>query len=127
MDDTIPVRGDKDEVFLNYRFDENRWKVLYLLQKRYISNVLSGTVFNNYIEVVLNERSKLFLMLFFFLLPTIDGKENINDHRVNFRSYPVEILYDIFDELCSLGYKFNPTDLKIPPGKKMLGRSLWRQ
>ena len=24
MDGTISVRGDKDEVFLNYRFDENR-------------------------------------------------------------------------------------------------------
>ena len=91
MDGTISVRGDKDEVFLNYRFDENRWKVLYFVQKRHIPNGLSGTVSNKYKEAVLYGKRKLFLKPF-FLLSTTDGKENVNHHRANFGSYPADIL-----------------------------------
>lgn len=41
----LNVKGDPDETFFNYSFNEKRFKNLYSVQKRRIPNVFSGKNF----------------------------------------------------------------------------------
>ena len=46
------VRGDSEEIFLNYGFDKEKLKVLYSHYRRKIPNVFCGTMFNRYRTII---------------------------------------------------------------------------
>ena len=71
----IMVRGDKDETFFSYDYDENKSKVLCSVSKQIMSNNFQGTAFKKDVSQILNEQSREdFSRMFFYLPSTTDRK-----------------------------------------------------
>ena len=109
----IIVRGDEEEVFFDYGFNKAKPKVLYINQKRQISNMLSETVVNKHKGEILNEKKKTFSKLLFFLTLTTDRKQEINQHLSNVSFHRIDFSYDDFQKLYPSNSTFVPSDLKF--------------
>ena len=73
------VRGNEDEVFLSYGYDEDKSDILYSSFKQILPNIFQGTSFKKRNPMLLNEQSvQEYSKLFFFLPFTTDRKETIN-------------------------------------------------
>ena len=65
------VRGDDDELFLNYGFNKEKLKVLYSHYRRLTPNSFGGTIFNHHRQMVESgelesEYSEFYFFFFFF-------------------------------------------------------------
>ena len=73
------VRGDEDEHFLNYGFDENKSKLLYSFYKRRIPNSFGGTLFTqHHIMFESGELNTDFSKVYCFLLSITDRSKESN-------------------------------------------------
>ena len=96
----VVVKGDNNEVFFNYGFDEEPSKVLYSCQKQRIPNNLSGIMFNRqkdqteYIKL-LSEYSDLF----FFLPSIIESSEEFNKYLNNISITPCDFTQNYYKQL----------------------------
>lgn len=86
------VKGDVEEISLNYGFDKEKSKVLYCQYRRKIPNILCGTIFNRHISMIKSGELHLeFLQLYFFLPSVTDRSEEINQYLQNFSITPINI------------------------------------
>ena len=64
----IMVKGDDNETFFLYGYDNNKSKIIYSAGKKRLPNVFTGTVFKKYTTEILNKhRNEIFSKNFFFL------------------------------------------------------------
>ena len=64
----IMVKGDDNETFFLYGYDNNKSKIIYSAGKKRLPNVFTGTVFKKYTTEILNKhRNEIFSKIFFFL------------------------------------------------------------
>ena len=109
----VMLRGDWDETFWTYGFDEEKSSVLYCYSKQPMPNVFKGTVFNAYSNEMLNERDRNKFSKIFFYLPSItDRKEKINQYRDQISLTPVDCKLERFADFSPEGYSFNPSHLQ---------------
>ena len=109
----LVVRGDEEEHFLNYGFDENNSKLLYSFYKRRIRNSFGGTMFNQHrIMFKSGELDINFSKLYFFLPSITDRSEEINQYISCVNIHPFDI-----DEK-EIGADFNPCRLDFAGEKK---------
>ena len=93
----IMVRGDKDETFLSYGYDEDKSNILYSTFKQMLPNIFQGTSFKKHRPMLLNEWSvKEYSTLFFYLPSTTDRKEKINQFVKNVSIHPIDCQYEDF-------------------------------
>lgn len=71
----IFLKGDQDEVFSNYGYNEEKSMVLCSDQKGQNPYAFSGTVLNKYKSELLNEKNESFSKLIFFLSLKTERKE----------------------------------------------------
>ena len=91
----IIVRGDEDEMFLSYGFDEDKSNVLCSSYKQILSNIFQVTLFKKHNTMLLNERAvQEFSRMFFFLPSTTDRKEKINQFFKNVSLHPIDCRYE---------------------------------
>ena len=77
----IVVRGDEDEYFVNYGYNENKSKLLCFFYKHRIPNSLSGTTFTHHRAMLESgEYDTEFSKLYFFLSSITNRCEEINQH-----------------------------------------------
>ena len=109
----VMLRGDWDETFWTYGFDEEKSSVLYCYSKQPMPNVFKGTVFNAYSNEILNERDRNKFSKIFFYLPSItDRKEKIYQYRDQVSLTPVDCKLEKFADFSPEGYNFNPSHLQ---------------
>ena len=117
----IIVRGDEDEMFLSYGFDEDKSNVLYSSYKQILSNIFQGTLLKKHNTVLLNERAvQEFSRMFFFLPSTTNRKETINQFFKNVSLHPIDGRYEDFRKYSATGRDFYPQALDSPDMDKRL-------
>ena len=90
----IMVRGDEDEMFFSYGFDEDKSNVFYSSFKQILPNIFQGTLFKKHNTMLLNERAvQKHSPMFFFLPSTTDRKEKINQFFKYVSLYPIDCPY----------------------------------
>ena len=93
----IMVRGDSDEIFYSYGYNEERSKVLYSNLKQLLPNVFQGTAFKKPVAMLIEEKqTQEDSKLFFFLPSTTDHKEEINKFFENVNLHPIDCPCDDF-------------------------------
>ena len=115
-------RGDVDELFLPYGFDEDKSNVLYSSYKQILPNIFQGTSLKEHNTMLLNERTVLqeHSKMFFFLPSTTDRKEKINQFFKNVSLHPVDFRYEYFRKYSAVGRDFCPQDLNSADLEKRL-------
>ena len=108
------VRGNEDEYFLNYGFDENKSKLLYYFYKRRIPNFFwGGTLFTrSRIMFESGELSTDFSKVNYFLPPITDRSEEFNRYMNCVNIHP----FDIGEK--EFGNDFKPNRLDFIGDKK---------
>ena len=77
----MAVRGSPDEVFFNYGYDKDKFKVLYSHYRRRIPNSFCGTIFNRQRAMIeTGEINSEFSNIYFFLPSITDRIEDINQY-----------------------------------------------
>ena len=72
----ITIRGDPDEQFYSYGFDEEKPKVLCASMKQPLPNIFQGTAFKKHIPFLIDAKGPESSSKMFFFLPyTTDRKE----------------------------------------------------
>ena len=102
----LVVRGDEEDHFLNYRYDDNKSKLLYSFYKRRITNSFRETMVKRH--RIMFERGELntnFSKISFFLPSNMDRSEEINQYMNCVKIH----LFDIDEKETNDG--FNPTYL----------------
>ena len=61
------VRGDENETFLSYDYDENKSNILYSTLKQMLPNIFQGTSFKKHHPMLLDKRSVQENSTFFFI------------------------------------------------------------
>ena len=80
----LVVRGEPDEIFLNYGFDEMKSKVLYSTYRRKISNGFCGTIFNRHSTLIECGETDLNMSKLYFFLPSVtDRSESVNTYSIS--------------------------------------------
>ena len=93
----IMIRGDPDEVFLSYGFDEERSKVLYSSFKHPLPIIFQDTASKKHAKMLIKEKqTQEISKLSFFLPSTTDRKEKINKFFGNVNLHPIDCPYDDF-------------------------------
>ena len=106
------ARGDCDETFLSYGYDEDRSNVLYSTFKEILPNIFQGTAFKKQYLSLLNERSiQDFSTFFFYLSSTADRKRKKNQFVKNAALHPIDCRYNDFKLDLKSGHDFIPQDL----------------
>ena len=104
----IMVRGDENETFLSYDYDEDKSNILYSTFKQ----MSQGTSFKKNNPLLLNERSfQEFSTLFFYLPSTTNRKEKINQFVKNFSLHPSDCQYENFKKYSRNQINFMLHDL----------------
>ena len=105
-------RGDEDEMFLSYGYDEDKSSVLYSTVKQILPNIFQGTSFKKHNSVLLDQRTvQEYSKLFFFLPSTTDRKEKINQFQKSVSLHPIDCRYENFLKLSHRGVTVKPQDL----------------
>ena len=102
----VMVRGDPDETFWSYGYDEEKSNLLYDFSKQPMSNVFKGTCINCHSNEILNERDG-FSNIFFFLSSITDRCEKINQYKDQVSLMPVEWKFEKFADYAPEGYSFD--------------------
>ena len=111
----ITVRGDAGEIFFDYGFDEKKGKVVFSTQKAKIPNCFRSGMFSIYKEKL--QQGKLstdFSRVYYYIPPTTDRIEPINQHMGNVHLKPIDVGEGEFGE------GFNPLvlDTDTPESKR---------
>ena len=104
----IMVRGDTDEVFFNYGYDNTKSVLLYSTFKQALSNIFQGASFKKHNEMLLSEKQGL-SRLFFYLPSMTYHKEMINKFRENVQLPRTDCLYNT---LLNIRHKMSRFHLK---------------
>ena len=109
----ITLRGDKDEVFFSYGYDEDKSNILYCHMKQQMPNIFQCTAFKKHHQLLLNEKAtdKLASSLFLFLPSTVDRKESTMKYLKSVYLQPIDSFYDDLKGLNN-GKDFDPADLE---------------
>ena len=84
----ITIRGDPDEQFYGYGFDEEKSKVLCASMNQALPNIFEGTAFKKNVPFLIDTKGSESL-----LLPsTTDRKEKINRWINNVNLHPIDCL-----------------------------------
>ena len=113
----IMIRGDPDETFLLYDYDEKRSKVLYSSYKYLFPNIFQGYAFKKHAKMLIKEKSTAdFSKLFFFLPSTTGRKEKISKFFGNVHLHPIDCSYEDFSNYSLKNHTFYPQhlDLRFP-------------
>ena len=103
----ITIRGDREEQFYSYGFDEEKSKVLCASMKQLLPNIFQGTAFKKHVPFLIDSKgSESSSKMFFFLPSTTDRKEKINRWVNNVDLHPIDCLYDDFKN-------YTPENLQI--------------
>ena len=88
----IVSKGDERELFLSYGFDADKASVLHSSSKQKIPDAFISHFFKKHYSKIMNERREKedFSMLFYYLPPITDRKEDINQHRNNVNLSPID-------------------------------------
>ena len=71
------IRGEQDEVFYFYGYDEKRSKILYSSFNYPLPNIFQGTPFKKHAKMLIKEKkTQEESEIFFFLSSTTDHKKN---------------------------------------------------
>ena len=89
------VRGDEDELFLSYGYNEEKSMVPFSSCKQALPNIFQGSSFKKHNQMLLNGNDD-FSKLFFYLPSSTDRKEKIDKFRENVQLHPIDCLYDNF-------------------------------
>ena len=93
----VTIRGDLDEQFLSYGFDEERSKVLCASMKQPLPNIFQGTAFKKHVSFLIDYKgSESSSKMFLFLPSTTDRKGKNNRWVNNVNLHPIDCLYDDF-------------------------------
>ena len=93
----IMVRGDSDETFPSYGYDQERSKIMYSSFKHPLPNIFQGTLFKKHTKILINEKqTEDFSNLFFFLPSTTDRKEKNSKSFNNVHLHPIACAYEDF-------------------------------
>ena len=106
----IMVRGDEDELFLSYEYNEEKSMVLFSHCKQALPNIFQGTSFKKHNQMLLSGNYD-FLKLFNYLPRTRDRKEKINKFRENVQLHPIDCLCDDFVKCSPKQESFQSQDL----------------
>ena len=111
----ITLRGDRNETFYSYGYDNERGKLLYCSFKQPIPNIFQCTSFKKHRQYLLNEKAtdRLVSSLFLFLPSTLDRKEEFLQYKKSVNLPPIDALYDDLKQLNS-NKDFNPAYLEFP-------------
>ena len=103
----IMMRGDEDEIFLSYGFDEGKSNILYSSYKQILPNIFQGTSFKKHNTMLLNEITiQEHSNIFFFLPSTTDKNEKINQFFKNVSLHPIDCRYEDFRKYLAVGRDF---------------------
>ena len=88
----LVVRGDAEEIFLNYGYDKEKSKVLYSNYRRKIPNSFCGIIFSRHRNVFECGESDLTTLSLYFFLPSItDRSETVNQYLNIISISPLDI------------------------------------
>ena len=104
---SVMVRGDQDESFWSYGYDEEKSNLLYCFLKQPMPNFFC---FNCYSNEMLNEREG-FSNIFFILPSVTDRREKINQYKDQVSLMPVDCKFEKFADYAPEGYSFDPSHL----------------
>ena len=109
----ITLRGDKDETFFSYGYDEEKSKILYCYMKQQMPNIFQATAFKKHHNYLLDEKAneKDKSSLFLFLPSTVDRKESTMQYLNSVHFHPIDSQYEDIKALNN-GKDFNPVDLE---------------
>ena len=109
----ITLRGDKDEVFFSYGYDEEKSKTLYCSCKQTMPNIFNATAFKKHQPFLLDEKAneKESSSLFLFLPSTVDRKESIMKYLKMVHLQPIDSHYDDLKSFNN-GNDFDVCDLE---------------
>ena len=96
----IMVRGDEDELFLSYRYNEEKSMVLFSSCKQALPHLFQGISFKKHNQMLFCDNDD-FSKLFFYLPSTTDRNEKINKFRENVQLHPTDCLYVDFVKYSS--------------------------
>ena len=74
----VVVRGDENEIFMDYGFDEKKSKVLYSTYKLKIRSSFQTTMFKKHIQRFEKEDQNDFSRIYYYIPPTTDRIEAVN-------------------------------------------------
>ena len=114
----ITLRGDMKE---NFFYSKEKSLILYCYMKSSLPNIFSCTVFKKPISFLMdqNENKIKSSGLFFFLLSTLDRKEEIIQWRGHVHLHPVDLSIDNLIEISGLT-NINPALLESSQREKVL-------
>ena len=88
----ITIRGDPDEQFYSYGFNEEKFKVLCASMKQPLPKISQGTAFKKHVPFLIDAKgSEISSKMFFFLPSTTDRKEKINRWVNNVNLHPIDL------------------------------------
>ena len=117
----ITLRGDAKENFFSYGYSKEKSSILYCYMKSSLPNIFSCTVFKKHVSFLMdqNENKIKFSGLFFFLLSTLDRKEEIIQWRGRVHLHSVDLSIDNLIEISGLT-NINPALLESNQREKVL-------
>ena len=117
----ITLRGDKNETFYSYGYDNEKSKLLFCSFKQAIPNIFNCTSFKKHHHYLLNEKAtdRLASSLFMFLPSTLDRKEKILQFKDSVNLHPIGAAYDDLKTLKN-DKDFNPAELDFPTRSSIL-------
>ena len=105
----IVLRGDVDETFLSYGFDNVKSKLLYSYSKQQIPHAFSCVAFKKHFQEIMNEsKSETMSSLFYFLPSVSDRKEAINQHENNVSLSAADITSEFIESFSLESASFRP-------------------
>lgn len=96
-------RGDDNESFFSYGYNQKKSKFLHSAAKDKIPNVVITRSFKKYFHEALNERphNDESCTLFYFLPSISDRKEKIKEHRDNVNLNPIDSSFDYLNSFST--------------------------
>ena len=106
----IILRGDSEESFFSYGYNDKKSKVLYSAAKDKIPNAIILTCFKKYFHEIMNERqhNEESSGVLFYLPSTTDRKETINQYRDN-------VNFNLVDCILEFLISFSPDKIDFKP------------
>ena len=88
----ITIRGNPDEQFYSYGFNEEKSQVLCASMKQPLPNIFQETAFKKHVPFLIDAKgSEISSKMFFFLPSTTDRKEKINRWVNNVNLHPIDL------------------------------------
>ena len=117
----IALRGDAKENFFSYGYSKEKSSILYCYMKSSLPNIFSCTVFKKHVSFLMdqNENKIKSSGFFFFLLRTLDRKEDILQWKEQVHLHPVDLSIDDLIQTSGLT-NINPALLESNQRERIL-------